>query len=159
MRMPSLSVLAAALAAAIPATPAFAQSDPLVMSGSNVDVMTSSQAEARMAELEEAYNSVKLAGPRAGVGISSILLPGGAFMLGAGIGIRNFESTFFCPPETPRCGDPGPEGLALAMSGVVAMVAGITGVILSSRKLIRKKKERERIQREINRLERPMPSD
>jgi len=37
-------------------------------------------------------------------------------------------------------------------SGAVALVAGITGVIFSSRKLIRKKKERERIQREIRDL-------
>lgn len=159
MRTLWLASLAAALVAAMPPTDAFAQSDPVVVSGSNIGVMTASQAEARVAELEDAYSKVKMAGPRAGLGISAILIPGGAFMLGTGLGLRNFEQTFFCPPETPRCGDARRGWTALAVSGAIALVAGVTGVALSSRKLRRKKMQRARIQGEINELERSVPSN
>ena len=158
MRTLWLASLAAALVAAMPPTDASAQSDPVVVLGSQFGVITASQAEARVAELEDAYSRVKMAGPRAGLGISAILIPGGAFMLGTGLGLRNFEQTFFCPPETPRCRDAGRGWTALAVSGAIALVAGVTGVALSSRKLGRQKMERARIQREIDELERSMTS-
>ena len=143
MRILSLTALVATLAATPPPTTASAQSDPIVVSGSQFGVMTASQA----------------AGPRAGLGISAILIPGGAFMLGTGLGLRNWEQTFFCPPDTPRCRDASRAWTALAISGAIALVAGATGVAVSSRKLRRQKKERARIQREIDELERLMPSN
>jgi hypothetical protein len=155
----SLTALVATLVATPPPTTASAQSDPIVVSGSQFGVMTASQAEARVAELEGAYSKVKMAGPRAGLGISAILIPGGAFMLGTGLGLRNWEQTVFCPPDTPRCRDASRAWTALAISGAIALVAGATGVALSSRKLRRQKKERARIQREIEELERLMPSN
>ncbi|MDH3655239.1 MAG: hypothetical protein OEN21_13285 [Myxococcales bacterium] len=158
MRILSLAALAAALVAALPPTTASGQSDPVVVSGSNIGVMTASQAEARVAELEDAYGKVKMAGPRAGLGISAIVIPGGAFMLGAGLGVRSWEQSFLCPPETPRCRDAGRPGKALAISGAIALVAGVTGLVLSSRKLRQQKMERARIQREIDELERSMTS-
>lgn len=52
----------------------------------------------------------RLAGPRAGVGISSILVPGGVIMIASGAAIRSLQTTLFCPPDMPRCGNPSPPG-------------------------------------------------
>ena len=93
MRILFLACLGALLAVALPAGSAVAQSDTVVLSGSELGVMTPSQVQERVAQLEKDYNSVNLARLRAGVGVSSVLVPGGAFMLALGIGVTNFEAT------------------------------------------------------------------
>jgi hypothetical protein len=139
------------------ATPALAQSNTVVVSGSELGVMTPTQAEARIAELERAYNSVNLAGPRAGVGVSAILVPGAAFMIAAGAARRSIETTFFCPPENRRCGDPTAGSAALIGVGAAVLLGGIVGTALSSQRLSARKKERRRIQWEIDRVKRSLP--
>mgnify|MGYP001587142051 CR=1 FL=1 len=53
--------------------------------------MTTSQIKQEIERLEKKRDEIKLAGPRAGVGITSILVPGGAMMLGAGAALRSLE--------------------------------------------------------------------
>jgi hypothetical protein len=134
-------------------SPAFAQSDTVVVSGSDLGVMTTSQTEARTAELERAYNSVNLAGPRAGVGITAILVPGATMMMVSGVAARNLETRLLCPLDDPHCGDPSAGSAALIAVGTVLLVGGLVGVALSSRRLKRRKEERRRIEWKIAGLE------
>ncbi|MGB5704799.1 MAG: hypothetical protein WBM48_18400 [Polyangiales bacterium] len=119
MRILFLACLGALLAVALPAGSAVAQSDTVVLSGSELGVMTPSQVQERVAQLEKDYNSVNLARLRAGVGVSSVLVPGGAFMLALGIGVTNFEAT---------SGGPGGAGPALIVSGALALAGGLVGI-------------------------------
>ena len=141
MRVLGRGVLIVVLATVGIGSSALAQSDAVVISGTELGVMSTSQIQARIAELEKAYDSVKLAGPRAGVGISAILVPGGALTIGVGAAMRSIETTLLCPPSDPRCGDP-----------TAGSAAVVVGVAMSTRKLKRRKEERSRIQFEIDRL-------
>lgn len=137
------------------ATPALA--DSVVISEQGLGVLTAEQTEARIAKLRIDYENVNLTGPRAGVGVSSILVPGGALMIASGAVARSLETGLFCPPDNPRCGDPTAGSAVLVAFGVAAMIGGIVGVALSSRKLRRRKNERRRIQWQIEQLERSLP--
>ena len=152
MRVLGRRVLIVVLATVGIGSSALAQSDAVVISGTELGVMSTSQIQARIAELEKAYDSVKLAGPRAGVGISAILVPGGALTIGVGAAMRSIETTLLCPPSDPRCGDPTAGSAAVVVVGVLALVGGVVGVAMSTRKLKRRKEERSRIQFEIDRL-------
>jgi hypothetical protein len=56
-----------AVALAPVASPTLAQSEVVVVSPPEIEMMPASTAEARLAELERAYREVKIRGPRAGV--------------------------------------------------------------------------------------------
>jgi phosphoribosylformylglycinamidine (FGAM) synthase-like enzyme len=112
--------------------------------------MTPSQVQERVAQLEKDYNSVNLARLRAGVGVSSVLVPGGAFMLALGIGVTNFEAT---------SGGPGGTGPALIVSGALALAGGLVGIFMASPKLKRRKKKRRRIELKIADLKRALPPE
>lgn len=151
--------LAALLAAAMPAGTALAQSDTVVVSGSGIGVMTTSQAQERVAQLEKDYNSVKLAGPRAGLGISSILVAGGAFMVGAGAGLASFDQDFLCPVGTAPCRGASAGPKALAVTGAFVLIGGVAGVIVAAKRLKQRKKERRRVELEISELKRALPPE
>lgn len=120
--------------------------------------MTSAQIEQEIARLEEQRNDITLAGPWAGVGIATILVPGGAFMIGAGAAMRSIETELFCPSYDPVCGEPSAGSKAMTAVCVAVLVGGIVGVILTSRKVKRSKEQRDRIDRKINGLERSLPN-
>jgi hypothetical protein len=142
MRFLAIGLLGSLLASAV-VTPAAAQSDSVMVPG--VGVMTSAQIEERIGTLEKQRDSVNLAGPRAGVGITTILIPGGAFMTGAGAAMRSF--------------DPSPDTGVMIAAGVATIIGGLVGVVMTSRKLGRRKAARARLEREIDRLERALPSE
>ena len=119
--------------------------------------MTTTQVEERIAELEKAYDSVKLAGPRAGVGTSTILVAGGLTMLIIGAALTSFEKSFFCPPDELRCRNAGAAGPALIGAGLAAFGGGTAGVVIGSNRLKNRKKERRKIQRQITKLEHSLP--
>ena len=156
MRFVAMGLLGSLLTSTV-ATPAAAQSDSVMVPG--VGVMTSAQIEERIRTLEKQRDGVNLAGPRAGVGITTILIPGGAFMTGVGAAARNIETTFFCPSDDPRCGDPSPGTGVMIAAGVATIIGGLVGVYMTSRKLGRRKAARARLEREIDRLERALPSE
>lgn len=121
-------------------------------------LLTSAQIEQEIARLEEQRNDITLAGPWAGVGIATILVPGGAFMIGAGAAMRSIETELFCPSYDPVCGEPSAGSKAMTAVCVAVLVGGIVGVILTSRKVKRSKEQRDRIDRKINGLERSLPN-
>lgn len=155
MRFVAIGLLGSLLASAA-ATPAVAQSDSVMIPG--IGVMTSAQVEERISTLERQRDGVNLAGPRAGVGITTILVGGGVFMTAAGAAVRSFETTFLCPVYDPRCGDPSAGSAAMIAAGVAATVGGLVGLAMTSRKLKRRKAARARLEREIDQLERALPS-
>lgn len=128
---------------------ALAQSDAVVVSGSQLGVMTQPQIEVQIAELQNEYAGINLSGPRAGLGISAILIPAGAIAVGLGAAVRSLENGFLCPQSDPKCGDPSAGSAAAVVIGALALVGGVVGVAISSRRLKQRKKEQRRIQLEI----------
>lgn len=120
--------------------------------------LTTAQVEDPIAKLEKDYDAITLAGPRAGVAISSILVLGGPMMILSGGAIMSLETTFLCPPDMPRCGDPGPTGPILIGTGFMVLIGGVVGLVLTTRKLKQKKKERRRIELAIDRHKRSLPN-
>ncbi len=59
------------------ASPALAQSEVVIVSPSEIEMMPASTAEARLAELEREYQEVKIRGPRVGVPVSAVVIVGG----------------------------------------------------------------------------------
>jgi hypothetical protein len=97
-----------------------------------VGVLTTAQIDQEIGRLEEQRYDIKLAGPRAGVGITAIRVPGGAFMIGADAAIRSIETKLLCPSYDPICGEPKAGSKAMTAVGVAVLVGGIVGVILTS---------------------------
>ena len=121
-----------------------------------VGVMTTSQIKEEIDRLEKKRDEIKLAGPRAGVGITSILFPGGAMIIGTGAALRSVETGLLCPSDDPQCGEPTAGSKAMIAAGAFVLVGGMVGIILTSRKLKQSKAERERIDRRIRRYERSL---
>jgi len=139
-----------ALALAAIAAPAFAQSEVVVVSPSEIEMMPASTAEARLAELEQAYQKVKIRGPRAGVPVSALVIVGGALTAMAG-GLANsciFSSATRCRTR---------EGNIMVGVGVAAIAAGITGLAISTVRLKRAKEKRRSLKSQMDKLERALP--
>lgn len=128
---------------------ALAQSDAVVVSGSELGAMTQGQIETQIAELRNEYADIDLSGPRAGLGISAILIPAGAISVGLGAAVRSLEKGFLCPSSDPKCGDPTAGSAAAVILGALALVGGVVGVAISSRRLKQRKNERRRVELEI----------
>jgi len=117
---------------------ALAQSDAVVVSGPELGVMTQPQIELQIAELQNEYSSVNLARPRASLGLSAVLISAGAIAVGVGAAFRGLEGS-----------DPSAGTSATIAVGALALVGGVIGVAISSRRLKRRKNEQQRIQLEI----------
>jgi membrane associated rhomboid family serine protease len=139
-----------AVACATVASPAFAQSEVVVVSPSEIEMMPASTAEARLAELEKAYRDVRIRGPRAGVPVSALVMVGGVLtaMVGA---IGNS----FCLSNQTKCRSR--QGNTMVGVGLAAMAAGITGLAISSVRLRRAKRKRRYLRFQIADLERALP--
>ena len=138
----SLTLIVAAAAG-----PARAQSDAVVVSPPEVEAMHQSMTEARVAELEQAYQDVNLRGPRAGVVVSSLTLWGGSALLFAGA----LSNHLFCDERSCRTAS----GNAMAATGGVIMLGSVAGIIVSAIKLHRGKDKRRRLKYEIRALQPP----
>ena len=80
----------------------------------------------------------RLAGPRAGVALSTILAAGGIATIWSGAAIMSWESS--CWLGDPDCGaEAGPTGKMLVGVGVVASVGGLVGIAVSAKRLKREK--------------------
>jgi hypothetical protein len=122
-----------------------------------VGVMTTPQIEREIERLEKQRDDIKLAGPRAGVAITAMLVPGGLMMIAAGAAFRSIETGLLCPSSDPSCGEPGAGSKAMIGAGVAVFIGGIVGVFLTSRKLKRNKEQRDRTDREISKFQRSLP--
>ena len=141
-------LLAAALA--VIASPAIAQSEVVVVSPSEIEMMPAATAEARLAELEKEYQEVRIRGPRAGVPVSSLVIVGGVLMASVG-GVAN--SCILSSASTCRTR----EGNTLVGVGVAAIAAGITGLAISAVRLKRAKRKRRYLRYQMEELERALP--
>jgi predicted amidohydrolase len=139
-----------AVALALVATPALAQSEVLVVSPSEIEMMPAATAEARLAELEQAYQEVKIRGPRAGVPVSAVVMVGGVLtaMVGA------FANSF-CLSSQSKCRTR--QGNTMVGVGLAAMAAGITGLAISTVRLKRAKRKRRYLKYQMVELERALP--
>jgi len=141
-------LLAVALAAV--ASPALAQSEVVVVSPSEIEMMPASTAEARLAELEREYQDVKIRGPRAGVPVSTVVLVGG-FMTA----IVGAVANSFCLSDQRKCRTR--QGNTMVGVGLAAMAAGITGLAISTVRLKRAKRKRRYLKYQMVELERALP--
>ncbi len=139
-----------ALAWATVAAPALAQSEVLVVSPSEIEMMPASTAEARLAELEREYQEVKIRGPRVGVPVSTVVVVGGVLtaMVGA-------ISNSFCLSNQSKCRTR--QGNTMVGVGLAAMAAGITGLAISTVRLKRAKQKRRYLKYQMVELERALP--
>jgi len=141
------------LAIATLGAPALAQPEIVVVSPSEIRVMPTSEAEARLAELETAYQDVRTRPPKAGLIVSGLLIGGGASMMGLGISLNRF-----CWTQERVCREP--EWTALALSGALVLVGSIVGLAVSSVRLRRAKEQKARLKREMRQLDGAMlPAD
>ncbi|MBT8470855.1 MAG: hypothetical protein KJN97_19070 [Deltaproteobacteria bacterium] len=143
-------ILLLVLALAPVASPAVAQSEVVVVSPSEIEMMPASTAEARLAELERAYQEVKIRGPRAGVPVSTLVVVGGVLTAMVG-GIANS----FCLSNERKCRTR--QGNTMVGVGLAAMAAGITGLAISTVRLKRAKRKRRYLEYQMEELERALP--
>jgi len=135
------------------AVPAVAQSDSIVLTPPRLEVKTSSQADAELAQLRKDYDEVSLRGPRIGIGVSSALVFGAIFPLG--IGLAYNRSCELEPGNPTICRDRF--GTGLATLGAVAMAGALAGVIVSAVRLKRRKDERHRLRWQMHSLANAAP--
>ncbi len=131
------AIVAAALGLILAAPSAGAQSDDVVVEVSGPDIRLMTAAQARLAELEEDYQSINLRPQRAGFGIAASLAGIGGFMLVPGAA---YLGTSWDPP---------PAAKALVAGGAILFVSGIVALPIVSRRLKRKKQERLRLEQEM----------
>ncbi len=139
-----------AVALALIASPAIAQSEVVVVSPSEIEMMPAATAEARLAELEREYQAVKIRGPRAGVPVSTVVIVGGVLTAMVG-GLSNS----FCLSNESKCRTR--QGNTMVGVGLAAMAAGITGLAISTVRLKRAKRKRRYLKYQMDELERALP--
>ena len=113
------------------AATAAAQSETVVVTSSEIQMVSASEAAALAAEREQARRDAQEVRPRRGVVLSSTLAAVGAGMLGGGISVSRicFSST-----SCPNSGGVGAAGL-----GATLMVGSAVGLVISSVRLKRAK--------------------
>lgn len=156
MRMVLLSLLGASILVAGNAGSASAQSELEEVLVPGLGVITRRQVDIRTARLEAQYHDVKLAGPRAGVGINAVLFPAAALTIAVGATMISIDQTF-CFGRPSPCGRASAGSIAVTSVGAAALIGSFVAMILMSRKLKKRKEARERIRREIDTLARAKP--
>jgi hypothetical protein len=126
-------------------------SDSLVLSPGTLEVAEQSGVQSRLADLEAAYQEANVRKPRAGVAVSVLVMTGGLAALLAGV---VFNSDFFSGGQGSN-----PAGTALVATGSITIAAGVGGLAFSGVRLKRAKRERRRLDPEIERLRSALDSD
>ena len=143
VRFHGVALFAALLALIASAASAQAETDSVVVSPGQLEVAQRSELESRLADLETAYQEANVRKPRAGVAVSVLLIAGGAALVMTGLAINSFGS----PTEQDQ-------RVAGALGGVgsATMVLSAGGLAFSGVRLKRAKRERRRLEPEIESL-------
>ena len=144
---------AALLALIPPSAGAQAQSDSVVVSPGRLELAQSSELQIRLAALEAAYQEANVRKPRTGVGVSVMVMAAGTILVFAGVILRH-EFLGAAPTEQNLR-----TGGALIGTGSVTIAAGVGGLAFSGVRLKRAKRERRRLDPEIERLRSALESD
>ena len=139
-----VALLAALLAVTAPAASAQAETDAVVVSPGQLEVAQRSELQSRLAELEAAYQQANVKKPRTGVAVSVLVMTAGTIMVVAGAVINSDFGS----------GGQGsdPAGTALIATGSITIAAGVGGLAFSGVRLKRAKRERRRLEPEIESL-------
>jgi len=144
VRFHGVALFAALLALIASAASAQAETDSVVVSPGQLEVAQRSELESRLADLETAYQEANVRKPRAGVAVSVLVITGGFAALFAGVIV---QSEFFDPnQENQRAGG------ALIGVGSATIAVGAGGLAFSGVRLKRAKRERRRLEPEIESL-------
>jgi hypothetical protein len=130
--------------------PAAAQSEILLMSPSDIEITAGSSAQDRLAQLERAYQDVRLGPKRTGVAASALVIWGGFGATFAGMLNNSCWSSAEQHCRTTA-------GNTLLGVGSAIIGAGIAGLVVSSIRLHRGKEDRNRLRWEMMALERGLP--
>lgn len=125
--------------------PALAQPE-ILASPSEIEVMPPSEIDARLAELEKAYQDVQTRPAKTGLIVSGLLTGGGASMLAVGVSLNRCWSD-----GTRVCRESG--STALAVNGALLLLGGMVGLAVSSVRLRRAKQQKARLKREMWQLQ------
>lgn len=129
-------------------SPVLAQSDGVILkpTSTSLQVVSTSERDRRVAELERAYDDVNLGPQKVGVSISSITFVGGLFMMGVGGGFNRW-----CPLSTETA-CPDRTGNALIGAGAAIAVSSLVGLVVSAVRLKKSRDKRGSLSHEIRRL-------
>ncbi|MGB5372360.1 MAG: hypothetical protein WBM75_06865 [Polyangiales bacterium] len=115
--------------------------DSVVVSPGQLEIAQRSELQSRLAGLEAAYQKANVRKPRAGVAVSVLVITGGVTALMAGVVM---QSEFF--------GGDQRAGGALVGVGSATIAVGAGGLAFSGVRLKRAKRERQRLDPEIESL-------
>ena len=143
-RLRVITLFAALLTLTASIASAQVESDSMVVSPGQLELAQPSELESRLADLEAAYQEANVKKPRAGVAVSVLVMTAGTIMVAAG-GVIN--SDFFSGGQGSD-----PAGTALVATGSITIAAGVGGLAFSGVRLKRAKRERRRLEPEIESL-------
>ena len=144
VRLRGVTSLAVLLTLTASTPSAQAETDSVVVSPGQLEVSPHSELQSRLVELESAYQNANVRKPRAGVVASAVLMmTAGVGVLLAGLAINNIGS----PTE-----DSQRVGGALVGVGSATIVLSAGGLAFSGVRLKRAKRERRRLEPEIESL-------
>ena len=135
-----IAALTALPALAPPTASAQAETDSVVVSPGQLEVAQRSELESRLADLESAYQNANVRKPRAGVAVSAVVITVGAGLLVGGLAAESLDNQ-------STVGSTG----AIA-GGIAALMVGAGGLVFSAIRLKRAKRERRRLEPEIENL-------
>jgi len=112
----------------------------VVVSPGELEVAARSELQGRLAELEAAYQKANVRKPRAGVAVSVLVITGGVAALMAGVVLGS------------GFGGGDPRAGALIGVGSATIAVGVGGLAFSGVRLKRAKRNRQRLEPEIESL-------
>ena len=140
VRFRGVTLLAGLLTLAASTASAQAESDSVVVSPGQLEVAPHGELQSRLAELESAYQNANVRKPRAGVAVSAVVITAGAGLLVGGLAVESLDNQ-----STPG-------STAAIASGIAALMVGAGGLVFGAIRLKRAKRERRRLEPEIESL-------
>ena len=140
VRLCGVTFLAALVALTASTASAQAEADSVLVSPGQLEVAQRSEFQSRLAELEAAYQKANVRKPRAGVAVSTVVITAGTGLLMGGLVVESFDK------------QASTGSTAAIASGIAAMMLGAGGLIFSAIRLKRAKRERRRLEPEIESL-------
>jgi Flp pilus assembly protein CpaB len=135
-----VTLLATLLTLAASTAGAQAESDDVVVLPGQLEVVPHDELQSRLAELESAYQNANVRKPRAGVAVSAVAITAGAGLLVGGLVVESWDN------------ESTPASTAAIASGIAALMVGAGGLVFSAIRLKRAKRERRRLEPELQSL-------